>query len=375
MERTRDRYLIHSIVHASKLLDAFQTPGEALRLTDLIERTGFTKATAFRLLYTLEKCGMVERSGEHQYRSNLRCAQRRKYRIGYAAQEHDYLFWRDVSISVARAAEAEGIELIVADNLNGSKAALRNADFFVRERVNLAMEFQADELIAPIISAKYQEAGIPLIAIEIPHPGSTYFGANNYEAGLMGGRYLARWAKQHWGGEVEEVVFLELPRAGSLPRSRLTGMLVGMKEVLREFDNVSVFYINGDGRFGPSLEAVRKHLRERETKKTLVGAINDPSALGALRAFEECGRAWSCAVMSQNASPEGRRELRAPHTRLIGSVAYFAERYGEGLIRLAMSILGHKPVPPAVFVKHQVITPENVNHYYPNDELTAGMAG
>ena len=26
--------------------------------------------------------------------------------------------------------------------------------------------------------------GIPLIAIEVPHPGATYFGANNYEAGL-----------------------------------------------------------------------------------------------------------------------------------------------------------------------------------------------
>jgi len=26
-------------------------------------------------------------------------------------------------------------------------------------------------------------------------------------------------------------------------------------------------------------------------------------------------------------------------------------------------------VPPAVFVKHQLVTPENVNHVYPNDEL------
>jgi hypothetical protein len=26
-------------------------------------------------------------------------------------------------------------------------------------------------------------------------------------------------------------------------------------------------------------------------------------------------------------------------------------------------------VPPAVFVKHQLVTPETVNHVYPNDEL------
>jgi ribose transport system substrate-binding protein len=59
-----------------------------------------------------------------------------------------------------------------------------------------------------------------------------------------------------------------------------------------------------------------------------VGAINDPSALGALRAFEEAGRTRNCAVMGQNASPEGRAEMRQKHTQMIGSVAYFPERYG-----------------------------------------------
>ena len=63
---------------------------------------------------------------------------------------------------------------------------------------------------------EFREADIPLIAIDIPHPGATYFGANNYGAGLIGGRYLGRWAKQHWQGTVDEIVFLELPRAGSL---------------------------------------------------------------------------------------------------------------------------------------------------------------
>jgi hypothetical protein len=32
-------------------------------------------------------------------------------------------------------------------------------------------------------------------------------------------------------------------------------------------------------------------------------------------------------------------------------------------------------VPPAVFVKHQLVTPETVNHIYPNDELMLTAAG
>jgi hypothetical protein len=31
--------------------------------------------------------------------------------------------------------------------------------------------------------------------------------------------------------------------------------------------------------------------------------------------------------------------------------------------------LNRQPVPPAVFVKHKLITPETVDHFYPNDRL------
>jgi ribose transport system substrate-binding protein len=84
-----------------------------------------------------------------------------------------------------------------------------------------------------------------------------------------------------------------------------------------------------------------------------------------LRAFEEAGRGGLCAVMGQNAIREAREELRRPGTRLIGSVAYFPERYGEELIPLALAILQKKQVPSSVFVKHQLITPKNVGLIYP----------
>jgi hypothetical protein len=69
---------------------------------------------------------------------------------------------------------------------------------------------------------------------------------------------------------------------------------------------------------GATLEVVRGHLRRSRAKRMLIGAINDPSALGALRAMEEAGRAETCAVMGQNASLEARAELRNPDTGLIG---------------------------------------------------------
>jgi len=367
---TRDPYLVKSVIHSSQVLAAFRVSGEALPLREISARSGLPKSMTFRLLYTLEKCGMVDKVGENLYQSCLRPFKQKLYRFGYAAQGTDYHFSKDVSESLQRAAAAEGIELICLDNRYSPKIAQRNADLLVREQVDLVIEFQTDENIAPILAAKYREAGIPLIAIDIPHPGATYFGANNYEAGLIGGRHLGRWAKHTWQGNIDEVVLFELARAGSLPRMRLTGMLFGMRAFLPGLEDRQVTYINGDGRFGESFEAMRKYLRTTKSRRILVGAINDASALGALRAFQEAGRTECCAVMGQNASPEGRSELREPATRLIGSVAYFPERYGEELVRVALEILSNRAVPPAVFVKHQLITPETVNHFYPNDKLT-----
>src|SRR6188768_4138451 len=370
----RDPYLIKSVMHASQLFSAFRSSGEALPLREIALRSGLPKSMTFRLLYTLERGGMLEKVGENLYRSHLRPFKQRPIRLGYAAQGTDYQFSKEVSTSLQRAAIAQGIELICLDNRYNAKIAQRNADVLVREKVDLVIEFQTDDHVAPIVAAKYREAGIPLIALEVPHPGATYFGANNYEAGLIGGRHLGRWAKLQRCTEEDEIVFITLDRAGSLPRMRLTGMLVGMKEIYPALESCKVAYLDGDGKLGESFEVMRRQLRSSRAPRFLIGAINDPSALGALRAMQEAGRVNGCAVMGQNASPEGRAELREPGTRLIGSVAYFPEKYGAEILAVALDILNRRPVPPAVFAKHQLVTPENVDHIYPNDRLlqTAG---
>jgi len=365
---SRDRYVIKSIVHAASLLEAFESPGEMLRLRDLVERTRFGKGMCFRLLHTLHQCGFVEKVDERHYRLTTEIRRRRRYRIGYAAQGQDSSFPREVHAGLVRAAEREHIELIVVTNRYQPNVALRSAEHLIREKVDLVIEFQTDEAVAPVIASLYHEANVPMIAIDIPHPGATYFGANNYEAGLLAGRYLGRWARQQWDGRVDEVVLLELVRAGPLLRARIRGVQAGLKETLR-VEGLPVMSIDGDGQFKTSLERVRKHLRESKAKYVLVGAANDPSALGAARAYQEAGRATTCAIVGQNAEPDARAELREPRTPVVASVGYFPEKYGDGLIRLALDILARKAVPPAVFVRHQLVTRENVDHLYPNDAL------
>jgi ribose transport system substrate-binding protein len=139
----------------------------------------------------------------------------------------------------------------------------------------------------------------------------------------MAGHYRGRWAKKHWSGEVDEILLIELHRAGSLPKARLRSVSAGVAETIRLMEDCRTVFIDGDGQFQTTLERVRSPLYDSKSRRILVGAANDSSALGALRAFQEAGRAGDCAIVGQNAEPEARAELRTPHTRLIASVAYF----------------------------------------------------
>lgn len=361
---TKEPETVEAVVRACRLVHAFHHH-EALALSHLVERTGLSKTTCFRLLQSLIKGGLIERVSKGTYRSNIKSLTTSQFTIGFASQSTDSEFCQDLSMSLQRAAEREHVRLITVNNNYSPKIALRNADLLIREGVHLVLEFQTYEHIAPIISSKFLEAQIPVIAIEIPHPGATYFGADNYQAGMIAGRALGRWAKANWKGQVDEILLLELPIAGSLPQLRITGALAGLTQILPDFDTRKAVHLDCKGTFEHSLDLVRTHLRRNPAKRTLATTVNDPTALGALRAFEEAGRSPYCAVMGQNATRAVREELRRPGTRLIGSVGYFPERYGEELIPLALSILQKTPVPSAVFVKHQLITPKNVGLIYP----------
>ena len=130
-------------------------------------------------------------------------------RFGFGGLSKGMPFASEVTESIQKAAKIVDIEVHLLDNRYDGETALKNAAEFVREEVDLVIEFQADEVVAPAIASKYLEANIPFIAIDIPHPGATYFGANNYEAGLIGGRYLGRWANKNWEGVVEEIVMVD----------------------------------------------------------------------------------------------------------------------------------------------------------------------
>jgi ribose transport system substrate-binding protein len=295
----------------------------------------------------------------------VRFLNKKQCRIGYAAQAADSPFSAAVSASLRWAAAANDLDLIELDNRYSAKAAIRNAERLIAERVDLAIEFQTYEKVASSLGKLFQDAGIPMIAVEIPHPGATYFGIDNYAAGTTVGRYLAKAAKQVWNGEVDEVLLLGLEIAGSVPRLRLAGIQAALTESLGA--GCPIHILDTRGEFSLGFAVVRKHLKTGKARRTLMAGVNDPCVLGGLRAFEEAGRNSFCLAAGMGAILEARQELRRKESRMICSLAFFPERYGEGLCKLASEILTKRVFPTSVHTHTQTITRDNVDKFYPTD--------
>ena len=105
---SREPYLVHSVVHAAQILGAFASPGEVLRLRDVVARTRLSKGMCFRLLHTLHHCGLLDKVDASGFRLVSEIRRRKRYRIGYASQGGDTSFEREVHSSLQARSRARG---------------------------------------------------------------------------------------------------------------------------------------------------------------------------------------------------------------------------------------------------------------------------
>ncbi len=284
----------------------------------------------------------------------------RHYRIGFANLTEDGPFYVDVRRGLERAAhEAGNIDLIIADNqLNGDRA-VEIAEQFVRQDLDLVIEYQIDARAGNRIMDRYRQADIPVIAVDIPMIGATFFGVDNYRAGRMAGAALGQWIQHVWGGQLDRLIVLEEPRAGALPGSRIQGMLEGVYAIIGEVPVARRVTLNSGNTSEMSeaqLTEALKHLPGLH--RLAVICFNDDAAIGALAAARKLHRENDVVSVGQGADRRVREELKKADSRIIGSTAYWPEQYGEKIIPLALKILRGEPVPPAVYIEHTFVSAE-----------------
>ena len=355
---TKRLYLIPVLSKALDVLELLQKDNQPMTLEAIHRSTRISKTTVYRVLKTFVHRGYLSQSPDGFYRHVTRP---KKMRFGFAGQSAEMPFSEEVTKSLREAALSVGVDLLVLDNCYDGPTAVRNAEQFIRDKVDLVIEFQVEHEVAPMIGDRIAAAKIPLIAIDIPHPNATYFGVDNYRVGMEAGETLAAYAIAQWGSKVDWVIGLDLAEAGQLVQSRITGAFEGVRQALPEVPVESFVRMDGRGMRDKSRKLVADFLeRHPKNRAILIAAATDSSALGAVEAVVEKRREKHVAIVGQDCIEEAIGEMRRKGSPLIGSVSHEAGQYGPNLIHLGLSLLRGQTVPPYNYVTHRVVTRESV---------------
>ena len=351
--RKVDKYWVPIVAKTLDLLDCFSSVNETLTLEEVVRRTGIPHTSAFRILHTLVIRDYLSQSGRQYRLSRLR----KKLKFGFANLSKHIHLAVEIQASLEKAAAAAGVTLVVWDNDRNADTAVRNAELMAAEKVDLAIEFQLFEQVAPVISDIFVRAGIPLISLVNPHHGTVYFGVNNYRAGLSAGLALADHAIQHWRSKVDALVLLESPLAGRTTHSRSVGVLKGIEERLGKLPEDIIHHLDGGGDRAISKVALSNFLKTvRPASRILAVGINDESAIGAVDAVNSLKGARQIAIVGHGGSSDILEIIKDPKSPCIGVVSFHAERYGPELFNFALPIVQGRSAPTGHYVPHKFIS-------------------
>jgi ribose transport system substrate-binding protein len=288
--------------------------------------------------------------------------------IAYASFGSQFPFIALVDQSVRDAAAAAGVELVFLDNAFDADKALTNANLIAtRGDVELVLEFNYYQQTNLVIAEIFRDAGIPVIAIDIPVPGATYYGADNYAAGKLAGAGLVEAANEKWGGTVDLLMVEKQSGAGQeLLQQRTLGIIAGAKEALPTLTDDQIIQFEGGANVDAAAEAVATTLTANPDKRNiLIGMLGDSSAIAASNQAQDAGRADQVLTAGQGGDNVALEALKGAETSFVGTADYRPTKYGDDLIPLACDLLAGKQIPPEVFVSHVFLTRDNVAEYYP----------
>jgi ribose transport system substrate-binding protein len=250
-----------------------------------------------------------------------------------------------------------GVDLLVLDNHYDGATAVQNAESLIRSGVDLIMEFNVAHEVAPVIGHRIAAAGIPLIAIDIPHPNAIFFGVDNYRVGMDAGELLVAHATERWEGKATLMLGLDLPAAGALVQGRVSGAFEAVREAIRDIPPDGYIRVDGRGQFEASRKVAGQFLDSHpKDKRILMAAATDSSALGAAAAVRERRRTRQVAIVGQDCIADAVTEMKRPDSPLVGTISHETATYGPTLMNIALDLLRGQPIAPYNYVTHRVVS-------------------
>ena len=300
------------------------------------------------------------------------------FEVAFANISAEQPFCKDVEDSIiSEWALAGGSRdnLLVLDNKRDTTTAIQNADMVLAQNPDLFIQFMNDTVVNEMTSMKYAEAGIPIIAIDIPVPKSVFVGQDNWGLSVRMGQWIIDQLDTVYGGwENVDIVFINtVPRAGTVTYLRYRGFVELLIETFGEeadpeSENSKVVVVDSGGTTDSAQPAFQDALSAYPDAENIIAFNNnDQVAAGTIAAAETLGRydkdKW--ILVTLGCDSQGRQFIR--EGKADAGMGFFPDRYGETIIPVALSIMNNVVTPPDIRVISEILTRDNVDEFYPED--------
>jgi ribose transport system substrate-binding protein len=277
----------------------------------------------------------------------------------------------DVRRSFELAARSLPVEMLYYDNAGDGETAVENAADAINRKVDLLIEYNADTSANPEIARRMAAAGIPVLAINYPIGDAPLYTCDNLAAGRIAGHAVGAFARETWPNDATVTVILgDIGDPGDAVAQRLKGVTEALGA---DYPGVEPTLLDTGGQPQRGDGLLTKYLMQQSPGKVLVVTLDDPTALWARTAVETTRRVNDCVIVSHgldrsiHGGANEKKEIDPTNraSAVLGSVAYYCDRYGHLVLPLALRMLKGETVPPRTITRHILVTAANVYQEYP----------
>ncbi|MEE8325275.1 MAG: sugar ABC transporter substrate-binding protein, partial [Candidatus Humimicrobiaceae bacterium] len=260
-------------------------------------------------------------------------------------------------------------DLYYADNQYDATIGLKNADIMLAKSPDVLINFQFDSKVNSIISTKFEQAGIPIIAVDVPTPNAPFMGVNNFKVAYLAGEIAIGHVEDMGGIDmIDNIVLMQMPAGGEVVMLRSEGFYQAFadKYGVEVIDAITIRADGGAGEAEQANQAMTDVLATiPDAEYVVLTSINAQTMSGVLAAIQTAGR-WDpekWVVITQGADVTANQQVVDGLVR--ATIAYFPERYGEYLIPASVALMNGQIAPPFMYVENEVISMDNMAEWYP----------
>ncbi|MDB5622135.1 MAG: LacI family transcriptional regulator [Devosia sp.] len=275
--------------------------------------------------------------------------------IGLMVQDMSNPFFAAMEKGAQEAAAEIGATLNTQDAQLDLANQNTQIDAFIQQGVDLIVISAVDQAgIAPAIE-RAKAAGVIVMAVDTPAVGAdAVFQTNAVQAGEVSCTYLF----EQMGGKGQVLL------VDGTPIQTIIDRITGCKNVAANFPDIQIVGQQASRNDRASGMSVTTDMLTANPDVTGIFGMNDPSALGAVLAVEQAGKAGQIKVTGVDGSPEAVQELNREGSPFIGTATQNPGEMVREAVKAAVAMSEGKTLEETnVLIPSVLVTRDNVAEY------------